>query len=165
MPCFHCPGAKWHPSSMSSTGRGRTFRRRNRSGWMIISRNFSTTGPGARRDLRTCSARRTARNPEGSERSSPTGRNSFMPIPTRTFRSSPMDCLIWMRDTSGTRWERRKPVLGVQFGGRARGSVWGSLGYYIQWTNAQFWGEPGAARARPGDQPELCSRDGERAEL
>jgi hypothetical protein len=28
----------------------------------------------------------------------------------------------------------------LQFGGRARGSVWGSLGYYIQWTNAQFWG-------------------------
>lgn len=28
----------------------------------------------------------------------------------------------------------------LQFGGRARGSVWGKLGYYIQWTNAQFWG-------------------------
>ena len=28
----------------------------------------------------------------------------------------------------------------LQFGGRARGSVWKKLGYYIQWTNAQFWG-------------------------
>ncbi len=28
----------------------------------------------------------------------------------------------------------------LQIGGLARGSVWGSLGYYIRWTNAQFWG-------------------------
>ncbi len=28
----------------------------------------------------------------------------------------------------------------LQFGGRARGSIWGKLGYFIQWTNAQFWG-------------------------
>jgi hypothetical protein len=28
----------------------------------------------------------------------------------------------------------------LQLGGRARGSIWGKLGYYIQWTNAQFWG-------------------------
>jgi hypothetical protein len=28
----------------------------------------------------------------------------------------------------------------LQFGGRARGALWGRLGYLVQWTNAQFWG-------------------------
>ncbi len=28
----------------------------------------------------------------------------------------------------------------LQVGGRARGSIYGHLGYYVQWTNAQFWG-------------------------